>query len=114
MLICKTLPQTDLWCEQYTSRLCDPAIAWHAPHGADQRQRQQHQLHGWNIAVLLAPTGIDGSDPWLAWIIHTQIGHHDLLSPLNPYHIVKYPDLHRVAHQTVVMKWTRPYADRLR
>ena len=43
-LICKTLPQTDLRGEQYTSRLCDPAIAWHAPHGADQRQRKQHQL----------------------------------------------------------------------
>jgi hypothetical protein len=62
-LICKTLPQTDLRCEQHTSWLRDPAIAWHAPHRTDQRQRKQHQLHAWYVAVLLAPTGIDVCDP---------------------------------------------------
>jgi hypothetical protein len=100
--ICKTLPQTDLRCEQYTSRLCDPAIAWHAPHCTDQRQRKQHQLHDWYIAVLLAPPGIDIYDPALSWIIHTRIGHHYLLSLLNPHHIVIHPDLHPVAPQALI------------
>src|SRR5262245_21381039 len=101
-LICKTLPQADLRCEQYTSRLRDPAIAWHAPHCTDQHQRKQNQLHDWCVAVLLAPTGIYVCNPSPSWIIHTRIGHHHVLSLLNAHHIVIHPDLHPVAPQALI------------
>ena len=46
-----------------STRRGDPAIAGPAPHGAAQRQRQQHQRPGWHIAVSLAPTGRDVGAP---------------------------------------------------
>jgi hypothetical protein len=100
--ICKRLPQTDWRREQHTSRLRQPAIAWHAPHGTAQRQRQQNSLQDWDVAVVLAPPGSDVCDPSLSGIIPTRIGHYHVLPLLHAHHIVIHPDFYPVAPQALL------------
>ena len=84
------------------SRCSQPAIAWHAPYGTDERQRQQDQLHHRDVDVLAAPGRVDFRYPSLVRRIDTRIGHHELLRLLAPPHIVLHEDLNGVSPQSLI------------
>jgi transposase-like protein len=52
-LICELWPQAHLPYCPHTGRRVYPVIAWHAPHGLHERQRQEDQLHHGDLNILL-------------------------------------------------------------
>ena len=64
------------------------SVRRHLPYGVHDLKGPEHQLDGWERVVGLPPMLGHGGDPALHRVVETGIGHQQVISVLDPQHLI--------------------------
>jgi hypothetical protein len=85
---CKAIKETQLACPEPSLGALGASVRRHLPYGVHDRKGPEPQLDGWERGVGLPPVLGHGGDPALCRVVDTGIGHQQVISVLDPQHLI--------------------------